>query len=180
MKVLVVGGGGREHALVWKIAQSRGCQRFSAPLEMPGSRSRPPWCRSKQVTGRPSRICNEGEDRPDRGGSGRPLTRGCRPFRDNGTHYLRPSRKAAEIEGSKAYAKEIMRKYGIPTASSGIFEDRDEAVAYIRKTGAPIVVKADGLAAGKGSSSARRQKKRSEPSTRSWWKRPLAMQGGRW
>ncbi len=80
-----------------------------------------------------------------------PLTRGIVDlFESKGLSIFGPNQKAAEIEGSKAFAKEIMRKYRIPTASYGIFEEREEAISYLRKKGAPIVVKADGLAAGKG------------------------------
>ena len=80
-----------------------------------------------------------------------PLTRGIVDlFESKGLVIFGPNRKAAEIEGSKAFAKEIMRKYHIPTAAYGIFEERDEAVSYIQEKGVPLVVKADGLAAGKG------------------------------
>jgi phosphoribosylamine--glycine ligase len=80
-----------------------------------------------------------------------PLTRGIVDlFESKGLKIFGASQRASEIEGSKAFAKEIMRKYRIPTASYGTFEDRDAAEAYIHAKGAPIVVKADGLAAGKG------------------------------
>jgi phosphoribosylamine--glycine ligase len=80
-----------------------------------------------------------------------PLTKGIVDlFESKGLSIFGSSQKAAEIEGSKAFAKEMMRKYHIPTASYEIFNDRNMAVEYIRKKGAPIVVKADGLAAGKG------------------------------
>ena len=152
MKVLVVGGGGREHALVWKIAQS---PRVSRIFCAPGNAGI-----SQQATLVPIRANDlEGllqfalKEKIDLTvvGPEDPLTRGIVDlFESRGLAIFGPNGKAAEIEGSKAFAKEIMRKYGIPTASSGIFEDRDEAVSYIRRTGAPIVVKADGLAAGKG------------------------------
>jgi len=80
-----------------------------------------------------------------------PLTQGIVDlFESKGLLVFGASRKAAEIEGSKAFAKEMMKRYHIPTGAYGIFDNRDEAVKYIRKQGAPIVVKADGLAAGKG------------------------------
>jgi len=80
-----------------------------------------------------------------------PLTRGIVDlFESKGLAIFGPSQKAAEIEGSKAFAKEMMRKYHIPTAVYEVFEDREAAISYIRKIGTPIVVKADGLAAGKG------------------------------
>jgi len=80
-----------------------------------------------------------------------PLTKGIVDlFTSNSLSIFGPSKKAAEIEGSKVFAKEMMKKYHIPTASFEVFDDRKEAVGYIRKHGTPIVVKADGLAAGKG------------------------------
>ena len=80
-----------------------------------------------------------------------PLTAGIvDQFQAAGLRIFGPSRVAAEIEGSKVVAKEIMAKYGIPTAAYAVFTDPGEASAYIKKKGAPCVVKADGLAAGKG------------------------------
>ena len=152
MKVLVVGGGGREHALVWKIAQS---PRVTRIFCAPGNAGI-----SQQATLVPIKAGDLDDllqfalkEKIDLTvvGPEDPLTRGIvNLFESKGLTIFGASGKAAEIEGSKAYAKEVMRKYGIPTASCGIFEDRDDAVSYIRKTGAPIVVKADGLAAGKG------------------------------
>jgi phosphoribosylamine---glycine ligase len=152
MKVLVVGGGGREHALVWKIAQS---PKVSKLFCAPGNAGI-----SQQATLVPIQANDLNgllkfalEERIDLTvvGPEDPLTRGIVDlFESKGLVIFGPNRKAAEIEGSKAFAKEIMRKYHIPTAAYGIFEERDEAVSYIKEKGVPLVVKADGLAAGKG------------------------------
>ena len=152
MKVLVVGGGGREHALVWKIAQS---PKVSKLFCAPGNAGI-----SQQATLVPIQANYLNgllkfalEERIDLTvvGPEDPLTRGIVDlFESKGLVIFGPNRKAAEIEGSKAFAKEIMRKYHIPTAAYGIFEERGEAVSYIQEKGVPLVVKADGLAAGKG------------------------------
>jgi phosphoribosylamine--glycine ligase len=152
MKVLVVGGGGREHALVWKIAQS---PKVSKVYCAPGNAGI-----SEQATILPIKANDlKGllefalEEKIDLTvvGPEEPLTKGIVDlFESKGLSIFGSSQKAAEIEGSKAFAKEIMKKYHIPTAFYEIFSDRNEAIKYIRKQGAPIVVKADGLAAGKG------------------------------
>lgn len=152
MKVLVVGGGGREHALVWKIAQSPRVRKiFCAP----GNAGI-----SQQATNVPIKASDLNglldfalKERIDLTvvGPEDPLTNGIVDlFESKGLLIFGASKKAAEIEGSKVFAKEMMRKYRIPTASYETFDHRDHAVKYILKQGAPIVVKADGLAAGKG------------------------------
>lgn len=152
MKVLVVGGGGREHALVWKIAQS---PKVSKVYCAPGNAGI-----SEQATLVPI-VANDLNPLLEFAlkeqidltvvGPEDPLTRGIVDlFESKGLLVFGANKKAAEIEGSKAFAKEMMKKYLIPTASYEIFDTRDEAVKYIRNQGAPIVVKADGLAAGKG------------------------------
>ncbi len=152
MKVLVVGGGGREHALVWKIAQS---PRVSKIYCAPGNAGI-----SEQATLVPIKAndlhsllefaLREKIDLTVVGPED-PLTRGMVDlFEPRGLSIFGANQKAAELEGSKAFAKEMMRKYRIPTASYEIFTDRNQAVNYVRQQGAPIVVKADGLAAGKG------------------------------
>jgi len=152
MKVLVVGGGGREHALVWKIAQS---PKVSKVFCAPGNAGI-----SQQATLVPIKANDlEGllgfalKEHVDLTvvGPEDPLTRGIVDlFESEGLLIFGPNRKAAEIEGSKAFAKEMMKKYGIPTASFRTFKDRAEAVTYLQSQKLPIVVKADGLAAGKG------------------------------
>ncbi len=152
MKVLVVGGGGREHALVWKIAQS---PKVSKVFCAPGNAGI-----SRQATLVPIEANNlDGllkfalKERMDLTvvGPEEPLTRGIVDlFESKGLPIFGANQKAAELEGSKAFAKKIMKKYHIPTASYEIFEDRQRAVDYVQRQGAPIVIKADGLAAGKG------------------------------
>ncbi len=152
MKVLVVGGGGREHALVWKIAQS---PKVSKIYCAPGNAGISEQAmivpiKANDLSGLLEFASREKIDLTLVGPE-EPLTRGIVDlFESKGLSIFGSSRKAAEIEGSKSFAKEIMRKYQIPTASYEIFEDPKEAATYIRRRGAPIVVKADGLAAGKG------------------------------
>ena len=152
MKVLVVGGGGREHALVWKILQS---PKVSKVYCAPGNAGI-----SEQATIVPIKA-NAIDELLDFAlkekidltvvGPEDPLTQGIVDrFESKGLGIFGPGRKAAEIEGSKAFAKEMMKKYRIPTADYEVFENPGEAEAYIRKKGAPLVVKADGLASGKG------------------------------
>lgn len=152
MKVLVVGGGGREHALVWKIAQS---PEVSKVYCAPGNEGI-----SHQATLVPIEANDLNgllefarKERMDLTvvGPEEPLTRGIVDlFESKGLPIFGANQKAAELEGSKAFAKEMMKKYHIPTASYEIFEDRQSAIDYVQKQGAPIVVKADGLAGGKG------------------------------
>jgi phosphoribosylamine--glycine ligase len=152
MKVLVVGGGGREHALVWKIVQSPEVTKVYCA---PGNAGI-----SEQATTIPIKVNDLNgllefalKEKIDLTvvGPEDPLTKGIVDlFESKGLFIFGASRKAAKIEGSKAFAKEMMKKYHIPTAFYEIFDNRDDAVKYIRKQGAPIVVKADGLAAGKG------------------------------
>lgn len=152
MKVLVVGGGGREHALVWKIAQS---PRVSKVFCAPGNAGI-----AQQAT-LVSINANDLNDLLDFAlkervdltvvGPEEPLTRGIVDlFESKGLTIFGANQKAAELEGSKAFAKRMMKTYHIPTASYEVFEDRQQAIQYVREQGAPIVVKADGLAAGKG------------------------------
>jgi len=152
MKILVVGSGGREHALVWKIAQS---PKVSKVYCAPGNAgiSEQATLVSIQANDLNRLLEFALKEKIDLTvvGPEDPLTRGIVDlFESKGLLIFGASKKAAEIEGSKAFAKEMMKKYHIPTASYEIFDHRNEAVKYIRNQGAPIVVKADGLAAGKG------------------------------
>ncbi len=152
MKVLVVGGGGREHALVWKIAQSPSVRKvYCAPGNAGISQQAilvP--IKANDLNGLLDFALKEKIDLTVVGPE-EPLTRGIVDlFESKGLSIFGSSQKAAQIEGSKAFAKEMMRKFHIPTASYEIFSDPHEAMDYIRKKGPPIVVKADGLAAGKG------------------------------
>jgi len=152
MKILVVGGGGREHALVWKIAQSpKVSEIYCAPgnAGISGQAKLIP-VKSNDLDGL-LRFASKEEIDLTIVGPEDPLTRGVVDlFESKGLSIFGPSQKAAEIEGSKAFAKEMMRKNRIPTASYEIFEDPKEAARYIRKQSPPVVIKADGLAAGKG------------------------------
>ena len=152
MKILVVGGGGREHALVWKIAQSpKVSEIYCAPgnAGISGQAKLIP-VKSNDLDGL-LRFASKEEIDLTIVGPEDPLTRGVVDlFESKGLSIFGPSQKAAEIEGSKAFAKEMMRKNRIPTASYEIFEDPKEAARYIGKQSPPVVIKADGLAAGKG------------------------------
>ena len=149
MKVLVVGGGGREHALVWKLQQSPQVETVFCAPGNPGMKGAVPV---------PAAGIDELADFAATEGIGLtmvgpedPLCNGIVDvFRARGLRIVGPDRQAAQLEGSKAYAKAFMERHGLPTAACGVFTDRDQALAYVRRQGAPIVVKADGLAAGKG------------------------------
>ncbi len=152
MKVLVVGGGGREHTLVWKISQSPQVKDlYCAPGN--GGISKIAHCIDIETTDLEglARFCKDHKIDLTVVGPELPLTMGIVDlFQGEGLKVFGANRAAAQIEGSKAFAKDLMKQYAIPTAEYRVFESRDEAAAYIRKKGAPIVVKADGLAAGKG------------------------------
>jgi phosphoribosylamine--glycine ligase len=152
MKVLVIGSGGREHALVWKISQSpRVKEVFCAPGN--GGIARQAQCLDIAATDLEALagFCKENKIDLTVVGPELPLTMGIVDlFQKEGLRIFGPSKAAAQIEGSKAFAKDLMKKYNIPSAGYQVFTKRDEAVAYIKKQGAPCVVKADGLAAGKG------------------------------
>ena len=152
MKVLVVGGGGREHALVWKIAQSPKASKIYCAPGNAGISEQATLVpiKANDLNGLLEFALKEKIDLTVVGPE-EPLTKGIVDlFESKGLFIFGSSKKAAEIEGSKAFAKEMMKKYHLPTASYEIFEDPKEAKKYIRKQGVPIVVKADGLAAGKG------------------------------
>lgn len=152
MKVLIVGGGGREHALVWKIAQSPKVTKIYAAPGNAGMAALAECVpvKSDDIAGLLSFAQAKAVDLTLVGPEG-PLSRGIVDvFSEAGLRIFGPSGKAAEIEGSKQFSKDLMKKYNIPTAEYGVFTDKAAAVAYVREKGAPIVVKADGLAAGKG------------------------------
>ena len=152
MKVLVVGAGGREHALVWKISQSpRIKEVFCAPGN--GGIARTAHCidiAADDLEGL-ARFSKDTKIDLTVVGPELPLTMGIVDlFQKEGLRIFGPGKAAAQLEESKAFAKDLMRHYGIPAAEYRVFTKHDEAAAYIRKVGAAIVVKADGLAAGKG------------------------------
>jgi phosphoribosylamine--glycine ligase len=152
MKVLVIGSGGREHALVWKIAQSQLVEEvFCAPGN--GGIARQAQCLDIAATDLEglARFAKDTKIDLTVVGPEMPLTMGIVDlFQKEGLKIFGPSKGAAQIEGSKAFAKDLMKKYNIPSARYRVFDNCDAAVAYVTQQGAPIVVKADGLAAGKG------------------------------
>jgi phosphoribosylamine--glycine ligase len=152
MKILVIGSGGREHALVWKIAQSPAVEKISCAPGNAGI-ARLAECVPIPPEDIQSLTALAEKEKIDLTvvGPEAPLTRGIvDAFEVQGLRIFGPHRKAAEIEGSKAFAKELMKKYGIPAGESQTFEAYSDAVGYVKDRGAPLVVKADGLAAGKG------------------------------
>ncbi|MGA9174099.1 MAG: phosphoribosylamine--glycine ligase [Thermoactinomyces sp.] len=152
MKVLVIGGGGREHALVWKLAQSAKVKKiYCAPGN--GGIAAQAECvpiEPTDVEGLVQFAKEKGVDLTVVGPEAPLLLGIVDRFESEGLLIFGPNREAAKLEGSKRFAKEIMQKYKIPTASFRSFTDPLEAKRYVREQGAPIVVKADGLAAGKG------------------------------
>jgi len=151
MRILVVGGGGREHALVWKLAQSPLVERlFCAPgnagiaelaecVEIGATEVLPlrKFARQNRID-----LTVVGPEAP--------LVKGIvDSFESVGLRTFGPSREAARIEGSKVFAKQLMQRHGVPTAQFRVFNAPERAKAYLEMVGAPVVVKADGLAAGK-------------------------------
>jgi phosphoribosylamine--glycine ligase len=152
MKVLVIGGGGREHALVWKIAQSPLVERIYCAPGNPGIAAQAE-CVPLAVDDIEGLLAFAQEKKVGLTvvGPELPLTFGIVDrFRSAGLTIFGADRKAARIEGSKAFAKDLMARHGVPTAAYGTFTDHRQAVDFIASRGAPIVVKADGLAGGKG------------------------------
>lgn len=154
MKVLIVGGGGREHALAWKASRSPRVQRVYVAPGNAGTAMEPgienvdiaaedidrllTFARSNQVD-----LTIVGPELP--------LIKGIVDrFREAGLRIFGPTRACAQLEGSKAYSKAFLERHRIPTAAYGEFTDAGKAKEYVKRQGAPIVIKADGLAAGKG------------------------------
>jgi len=152
MKLLVIGGGGREHALAWKLAQSPRVQQvYVAPGN--GGTARYAGLRNVAITD----VLALAEFAREAGvaltvvGPEAPLAAGVvDAFRQRGLRIVGPTQAAARLESSKAYAKAFMQRHGIPTAAHETYCDAAAAHAHVERHGAPIVVKADGLAAGKG------------------------------
>ncbi|MBC8418088.1 MAG: phosphoribosylamine--glycine ligase [Desulfobacterales bacterium] len=154
MKILMIGGGGREHALAWKAAQSSQVERVFVAPGNAGTAGEPKvenidigadqiealvnFARKERVT-----VTLVGPETP--------LVAGVADaFNEAGLNCFGPTKGAAQLEGSKAFCKDFLSRYNIPTASYRTFTELKPAIAYIREQGAPVVVKADGLAAGKG------------------------------
>jgi phosphoribosylamine---glycine ligase len=152
MKILVIGGGGREHALAWKLAQSPRVQKvYVAPGN--GGTALDPRLENKNLTspGELSAFVATEKIALTVVGPEAPLAAGVvDEFRAKGLRIFGPTQAAAQLESSKAFSKAFMARHGIPTAEFETFTEAQAAHAYIDKKGAPIVVKADGLAAGKG------------------------------
>lgn len=152
MRILVIGGGGREHALVWKLAQSKQAEKIyvapgnpgiaplaeCVPLDTANNELVVKWAQENKID-----LVVVGPEVPLVAGLSDAL-------RKVGLAVFGPSSAAAAIEGSKSFSKELMKKYNIPTAFFKVCTDLEEAKAFVREQGAPIVIKADGLAAGKG------------------------------
>jgi phosphoribosylamine--glycine ligase len=152
MKVLVIGSGGREHALVWKIAQSPLVEEVYCAPGNPGTNLLAENVEIKvdDLQGLLDFSLGEAIDLTVVGPE-LPLSLGIVDlFEKRGLTIFGARRDAAMIEASKAFAKDLMNKYGVPTAAYGVFEEVEKAVAFIDRAGLPIVIKADGLAAGKG------------------------------
>jgi phosphoribosylamine--glycine ligase len=152
MKVLVVGSGGREHALAWKLAQS---PRVQTVFVAPGNGGTAGDTRLHNVpAGSPEEMADFAQHEQvafTLVGPEAPLAAGMvNVFRARGLKIFGPTREAAQLESSKDFAKAFMKRHGIPTADYETFTDAQAAHRYIDRKGAPIVVKADGLAAGKG------------------------------
>ncbi|WP_137920129.1 phosphoribosylamine--glycine ligase [Hydrogenophaga sp. 2FB] len=152
MNVLVIGGGGREHALAWKLAQAEGVQQvFVAPgnagtardpvltnLDITEKTALRAWAQAQGIA-----LTVVGPEAPLAAGV-------VDEFRAHGLPIFGPTQAAAQLESSKAFSKAFMQRHGIPTAKYQTFTDPAQAHAYVDAEGAPIVIKADGLAAGKG------------------------------
>ncbi len=152
MRVLLVGGGGREHALGWKIAQSPRLTHLVAAPGNPGI-ARHARCVAIKDTAVDEMVALAGRERIDLVvvGPEVPLSLGLSDrLREAGIAVFGCSQAAARLESSKVYSKSLMARYGIPTARFETFEDAAAARRYCRELGVPLVVKADGLAAGKG------------------------------
>jgi len=152
MKVLVVGSGGREHTLVWKIAQSPKVSKiYCAPGNAGISQKAECVPIKAENISELIRFAEENEIDLTVVGPEAPLTKGIvDEFEKRNLRIFGPSKNASQLEGSKVFAKEIMLEAGVPTGKCEIFEDPDKATQYIESQPVPIVVKADGLAAGKG------------------------------
>ena len=152
MKVLVVGSGGREHAICWALKKSpKVTELYCAPGN--GGIGEIARCVDVKATDIPGMVAWAKEHSIDfvMVAPDDPLAMGMvDALEAEGIRAFGPRKNAAIIEGSKAFSKELMKKYGIPTADYAVFTDKEQALSYVEKQGAPIVVKCDGLALGKG------------------------------
>ena len=154
MHLLLIGNGGREHALAWKLARSPAVTRISCAPGNPGTAAEPKVENVDIAAGDiPALLAfaREHDVALSVVGPELPLVAGIADaFADAGLRLFGPSAAAARLEGSKAFAKDFMARHAIPTAAHATFDDEAAALAWLDEHGAPVVVKADGLAAGKG------------------------------
>ena len=153
MNILVIGSGGREHTLAWKLAQSPQATQIFALPGNPGMAKLAQCVDGISIDNNEKIVAFAQQTAIDMVvvGPEAPLTHGLvDALEEAGIPAFGPSRAAAELEGSKSFAKAMMEKYNIPTAKFRVFDKAEEARAYVKEQGAPIVIKADGLAAGKG------------------------------
>jgi len=152
MKILIIGGGGREHALAWKIAQSPEVEKiYCAPGNVGiADLAECIPISADDIAALTAFAAEQGIDLTVVGPEG-PLANGVvDAFENAGLKAFGPKKSAAILEGSKSFAKDLMRKFDIPTAQGRVFTGYDQARQYIRRVDLPVVIKADGLAAGKG------------------------------
>lgn len=152
MKVLVIGNGGREHAMCWKLAQS---PKLTKLFVAPGNAGMEEMAHIVDIAAKDQesllKFCKRESIELVVVGPEAPLTEGIVDrFEKEGIKTFGPSRFAAQLEGSKAFTKEMMKKLAIPTAEFEVFTAADKAMDYIARKGVPIVIKVDGLAGGKG------------------------------
>jgi len=154
MKVLIIGSGGREHALAWKVAQSNQVEKIFVAPGNAGTAQEPKVENiAIETTDINALVDFAGQKGVDLAivGPEAPLVEGItEAFQEAGLRCFGPTRGAAQLEGSKAFSKDFLARHNIPTAKYETFTEIEPAKAYIRGQGAPIVIKADGLAAGKG------------------------------
>ena len=152
MKVLVIGSGGREHALVWKISQSKNVNKIFCAPGNAGIKTLAE-CVDISATDIPGLVAFAEKEKIDLTvvGPESSLVEGVVDvFEEKGLRIFGPTRKAAILEGSKVFTKDFLKKYNIPSAEYKVFKERKKAKKYLEKCTVPVVVKADGLAAGKG------------------------------
>ena len=154
MNILLIGGGGREHALAWKLAQSPMVESIRVVPGNPGIAGLPKCkCVSLDLNDL-NKVADYAEEESidlTVVGPEATLVAGIGDlFRSRGLPIFGPNKNAAELEGSKAFSKNLMKKYNIPTAAYEIFTELDKALEYLKTAPIPTVIKADGLALGKG------------------------------
>lgn len=148
MKALVIGSGGREHTIAWKLAQS---SKINEVICVPGNGGTADENKCRNIAGNPVEIAITEKVDFAVVGPEDPLAEGISDkLWEAGIPTVGPKAKGASLEASKDLSKSFMAKYGVACAASKTFTDKDEALSYVRQHGAPIVIKADGLAAGKG------------------------------